>query len=276
MNSNLIDLIKSYAKQIEVDFNLIWQIYIIVYNNVNEYLGKAQPININNKLYCNILLHQSIIEGLTSDDIEKLNLSKNVILHELYHCKEIAITSSFLNWEKLYFHQTTDTTKLLLMDIAYNQWSEYYAYFHSSKMNHRDIKLSKYLSCVNSSLEALHIILIENPNMNDIQIPYYFIDNITDFIHTCVMLAAHYNATYDDKYIKVLKYIQRSSTYGKYYSYLKDIICYMDDLYNTYPQWVSELSFMELGRKLLSFIKIHSLTFSTDDLSDNFLVKIDA
>jgi hypothetical protein len=47
----------------------------------------------------------------------------------------------------------------------------------------------------------------------------------------------------------------------------------MRNLYEAYPNWLSEEAYIELGRKLFSFIKIHNLWFATDDLSDNFILK---
>ena len=45
-------------------------------------------------------------------------------------------------------------------------------------------------------------------------------------------------------------------------------------LYKTYPNWISEQNFIELGNKLMSFIKIFSLWFPVDCLSKNFVLKM--
>ena len=49
-------------------------------------------------------------------------------MHELFHCKEISITSSYIDYNKLYFKEQFVTTRELLFDTAVQQWGEYYAH----------------------------------------------------------------------------------------------------------------------------------------------------
>jgi len=270
-NNIIIDIIKTFSKQINLDFDLICRIHIIVLDKSIEWMGKVNPVVYNDTLCFELFLQYDLLNDIISLDNDKTYKQKNIILHELFHCKEMSITSSHVNWKKLYFHPPIDTTKLLLFDTAIHQWSEYYAYYNSSQYYSRDINILKYLFDIEVTTGALHLLLIEQSTMNDIQINNDTMDNITKFIHNFIMFIANYNSTKDVKCQKVLEYIKCSSIYHKYYPYFTDLIYYMDTLYNTYPEWVSESAFIEIGYKLFSFIQINHITYSTNDLSDNFI-----
>lgn len=45
----------------------------------------------------------------------------------------------------------------------------------------------------------------------------------------------------------------------------------MDTLYQTYPNWISEEQFLTIGKELFSIIHDYNMTYSTSDLSDNFI-----
>ena len=227
----------------------------------------------NSCIFFELLFQQSLLDDLASTDADKINLAQNIVIHELFHCKEFFIASQHVNWQNLYESSHITTTKTLLLNTAFQQWSEYYAYYHSSKTYTRNIKLSHYISKADVSLELLHNEFTQKPYITDIQIPSSFITNITDFIHRCVMFVAHYNSTNHKKYQMELGYIHKSNRYNRYYPYLIDLACYMDNLYSTYPKWVSETAYIELGRKLFGFIAIHNLAFVTEDLSDNFRLR---
>lgn len=271
---NVINYIKVYAKQIDLDFNLIYRIQLVIHDKGCVYEGKINPITINDTLHFELFIQQNVLNNLLSENADKVIFSQNVIQHELYHCKEMSITSAYIDWHTLYFLSTMTTTKSLLLDTAVHQWSEYYAYYNSSKNYERDIKIIDYMSSANASLKVLYNKLIENPNMSEIQIINSFITNIISFIHISITLIAHYNSTHSKKYMKELDYIRRSTQYSEYYSYLKDLSYYMHSLYITYPKWVSEDAFVELAYKLFSFIHINNLTYSTKDLLDNFMFKL--
>ncbi|MBR5596657.1 MAG: hypothetical protein IKW30_04530 [Lachnospiraceae bacterium] len=272
-NISVNQLIKNYCQHINLDFNFINRIYIITSNTCNNWLGTVEPIKINNNLYLDLKLHQCVIDDLNSENNIKFQIAHSIIMHELYHCKEMTITSSYLEWQKLYFHESIRTTKLLFLDTAFHQWSEYYAYYNSSKINKRKIKLSEKLSSANASLKVSYN-HIKETKCENMQLLKTFIDSLIDFISVIIMFSAHYNSTHDKKYIRELRYIQRSSLYSEYYPYIVDIISYMDVLYNTYPKWITMDNFIELGHKLFSFMKINHIYFATNDISDNFEIKI--
>lgn len=273
-NENALNIIKGFSQKIGLDFDLIKRIQIVIYDKSYAYMGKINPITINREMFFELILQQAVLNDLLSEDENKIKVSQNIILHELFHCKEMITTSLYVDFHKLYFHTPITTTRLLLLDTAVQQWSEYYAYYHSSKTYERDIIISDYISSANASLKVLHDKLIETHNMSEIQILYSFITNLIDFIHICIILIANYNATYNKKYKKEFDSIKRSGIYGTYYPYLKDLLHYMNDLLTSYPKWVSESAFIELGYKLFSFIHINKLTFTTNDLSDNFMLKL--
>lgn len=264
----ITNIIKNCSSDIEFDFNTINNILINIHSTTNYYYGKVVPLFNNDGLQFELLLHHNIINDLISDDKDNVQHSHSVIYHELYHCKEIAITSQYINCGKAYLDETMSTTKMLLFSTAVKQWSEYYAYYNSSQIRGRDIKLSNYICAAEAAVNVLHSKLLE---VSDIQMPLFFINDIVKFIQICVMLSAHYNSTHEKRYKNEVDYLKRSSIYNKYYPYLIDLVYVMQELYTAYPNWVSEKTFMELGYKLFSFIKINGITYSTDDLSDNFI-----
>lgn len=271
-NNIIIEYMKKLSKQVDFEFELIQRIHIAVYDKSIAWQGKVNPIDDNKNLYFELLFQQNVIDDLISENKDKIQLSESIIIHELFHCKEMTITSSYMDYNKLYFNTQFETTRELLFNTAVHQWSEYYAYYNSTKRNERNIKLSSYLSSVEAILCVLYNKLAEESDaIADIQLPYNFITDMISFIHRSVMLIACYNSTKSRKYQRELEYVERSSLYQKYYPYLKELSFYMDSLYITYPNWVSEKTFMELGYKLFSFIKINGITYSTDDLSDNFI-----
>ena len=153
----VINLIKAYAKQMNLDFNLIQRIQVVVHDKKHSYEGKINPISINDDLYFELLLQQNVLDDLLSEDENKVMLSQNIIQHELCHCKEMSITSIYIDWHTLYLHDTMTTTKLLLFDTAVRQWSEYFAYYNSSKIYERDINITDDMSSANASLKVLII-----------------------------------------------------------------------------------------------------------------------
>lgn len=62
-----------------------------------------------------------------------------------------------------------------------------------------------------------------------------------------------------------------SKLYLSHYNFILKIIPYMDTLYQAYPDWVSEEKFLMIGKKLFSIIHNFNITYSTSDLSDNFV-----
>ncbi len=272
--ATITNIIKSVSSQIDFNFNLIHRINITIYDKSKEYEGIVKILNINDTLAFEIFFQQNVLNDLLSDNEDKILFAKSIIQHEIFHCKEMSITSLHLDWKSLYFHKPISTTKLLLLDEAYHQWSEYYAYYNSAKTYKKDINLSDYISKSDAALTTLEKYLSTNSNIKDIQINYSFLSDITKFISECIMLIAHYNSTNCKKYETELNYYSKSSLYKNYYPYLKDLCHYMNTLYLTFPSWISEAAFIELGYKLFSFIRIHNLTYSTEDLSDNFVLKM--
>lgn len=271
INNDIIKILEQYSNEINFDYKLIYRIHIIAYDKLNEWNGKVELLNVNNNLCFELLLQQNVIDNLSSTNNELVMESLSVIFHELYHCKEMYVVSQNTQWENIYFHAPIDTTKLLLLQIGSHQWSEYYAYYNSSKIYQRKIDLVHKLTDAMGSAIVLYNTL-DKSDILDVQMQLNDIHNFEQFIHYCVMLVAHYNSTHGKLYQKELNFIKGVSICEAYYPYLMDISSHLDSLYATFPYWVSEYSFIELGCKLLSFIRIHGLTFSTQDYSDNFIL----
>lgn len=271
MNNKITEYITKLSHQVDLKFDLIQRICIVTYEKSMEWYGKVNPVVYDGKLYYELLLQQNIIDDLLSENEDSIQISESIIMHELFHCKEISITSSYIDYNKLYFKEQFVTTRELLFDTAVQQWGEYYAHYNSAPKYERNIKISNKFSSIEAALCILYEELSKSSNIIDIQLPDSFITSMIQFIHISIMFVAHYNSTKNKKYQKELEYIERSSLYQKYFKYLKELSCYMDALYMTYPKWVSEKAFMELGYKLFSFIEINGITYSTNDLSDNFI-----
>lgn len=274
--NDFVSTVKTLAEHIGLDFSAINRIHVAIYESLTAWKGKVDTVNINGKLCFEIFFQQHVIYDydydLDSDNTDKKLLAKSIILHELFHCKEMLTTSLCTDWENLYFHKPINTTRLWLFDSAIHMWGEYYAYFNSSKYYERNVNLIDVLSTSNAELKVLHNEFSKTPVIDNIQIPTSFMRHIDAFIHRCIMLVAYYNSTHKRKYLKEFKHIENSPIYQNYHPYLKDLSHYMDFLYITYPNWISESAFVELGRKLFSFIRINSLTYYTTDLSDNFIL----
>ena len=57
----------------------------------------------------------------------------------------------------------------------------------------------------------------------------------------------------------------------KYFHYLYDTL---KVLIKYYPSWLSENQYIKLGKSLMKILEIYGITYSTDDLSDNFIFKL--
>lgn len=62
--------------------------------------------------------------------------------------------------------------------------------------------------------------------------------------------------------------------YKKIYTYIKRILPWLYDFYAQYPSNISESKLLEYGKVLYSIIHQYKLNFSTEDLSDNFILTV--
>ena len=100
--------------------------------------------------------------------------------------------------------------------------------------------------------------------------PEVVYDAILEFISYTIKLSARYNQSSDNLFILSLESI--SIVYKEHYDYIFEIISYMDELYKNYPNWVSNEKFLEIGKTLFGIIHKYNIDYSTNDLSDNFIL----
>lgn len=253
-----------------INFDDITKIHITICNKNNDWLGKVIPKSSNDKLTFELFIHQSIINDLQTAKDDKYNFAKSVIFHELYHINEMLITNKIIDIVALHDIKR-DCTKSLLTNLGYLQWSEYYAHHNSSKHFKPSIHIAKHIEQAEVSLT----ILKETAEKENIATMFEFMyNNIEKFISSSVILAANYNCSHDSSYLKIIRRYEYSNLYAPFYNHINEIINYMDSLYNSYPEWINENVFLEVGEKLFSIIHSFNMTYSTNDLSDNFIFKL--
>lgn len=244
---------------------------ISIYDTENpSFLGQVIPSTENGRMIYNLLFHSSIVDELSSADCDKINHAIAVIKHELFHIKEMIITNRKFSFFPIYKNQA-DSTRSLLIKLGYMQWSEYYAHFHSYKYHQSQTAIHKEIEQSEVSLTVLRDNTIKE---NSATMYEFLYNNIHDFIAKAIILSAHYNNKHDKKCLAHLIRYHNSKLYKPFYDYIYMLIPYMESLYLSYPNWVSDSSFLDIGKQLFSIINYFNITYSTDDLSDNFIFKL--
>lgn len=269
--TDIINTIISEAKTYEdfkgVPLENIAKVHITVIDNNVEWLGKIIPNSSNNDIYFELFLQNSVIDDLLSSDSSKSLLAKTIILHELYHLKEITFTNKFLDIMHIY-NIVKDCTRSMFIYLGYTQWSEYYSHYNSAKYYYSLPELS---DCINQSEISLTVLKQTLDNESQIQLPEFMYNNIKSFIAKVIKFAAIYNQSKDDSLLESIKKYKYGKLYLPHYNFILKIISYMDTLYQTYPNWISEEQFLTIGKELFSIIHDYNMTYSTSDLSDNFI-----
>lgn len=268
---DIINTIISEAKTYEdfkgVPLENIIKIHITVRDDNIEWLGKIIPSSSNNDIDFELFLQNSVINDLLSNDSRKSLFAKSIILHELYHLKEITFTNKFFNIMPIY-NIVKDCTRSMFIYLGYTQWSEYYSHYNSTKYYYSLPELS---NCINQSEISLTVLKQALDNESQVQLPEFMYNNIKSFIAKAIKFSAIYNQSRDDSLLESIKKYKYGKLYLSHYYFILKIIPYMDTLYQTYPNWISEEQFLTIGKKLFSIIHDYNITYSTSDLSDNFI-----
>lgn len=222
------------------------------------FTARNNPVN-TNPITFNILLYKTIVEYISIPN-KNYNFAKAVILHEIFHCKEISITSQIIG-NKYYFLQT-DSTYLFILRIGIQQWSEYYAHFNSSIYHRTNPKLNENAKNVDIYLTVFSE-KIHNEN-NMLQMPEIFLYKIEDFICSVIIAVAQNNRLGNEDLN--VKNIHLNN-------YILDIAIYMNQKYLKYPTWVSINDFINIGKKLIGLLHYYHIGYTTKDMSDNFIFK---
>lgn len=273
--NNLVNTIQSILNdaQSQDDFldyplTVISKIHITIIDRVGDWEAKITPIVLHGKLNFELYIKSNIVEYLNSKDIEQNKYGKSIIFHELYHVKEFLITNHAIPLMPIY-DIIRNSTHSMLLYLGYIQWTEYYAHFNSTKYyqpTSDDIRESAELIA-----EILSTIKMGIDTYAEYQLPEGLFKGINLFISQTVILSARYNQTHDKSYMIQPQSIKSATDFKKQYNYINQIILYMDNLYQTYPAWISEEKFLEIGKTLFSIIHEYGITYSTPDLSDNFI-----
>lgn len=268
---DIINTIISEAKTYEdfkgVPLENIIKVHITVRDDNIEWLGKIIPSSSNNDIDFELFLQNSVINDLLSNDSSKSLFAKSIILHELYHLKEITFTDKFLNIMPIY-NIVKDCTRSMFIYLGYTQWSEYYSHYNSSKYYYSLPELS---DCINQSEISLTVLKQTLDNESQVQLSEFMYNNIKSFIAKAIKFSAIYNQSRDDSLLESIKIYKYEKLYLPHYNFILKIIPYMDTLYQTYPNWISEEQFLTIGKELFSIIHDYNMTYSTSDLSDNFI-----
>lgn len=264
-----IEELKNIA-QTNCDFNNlsfkdINKIEIVIPNS--DFCGKVDPFYINNSLLFDFMFDQDVINNLQAPNIRTRDKATSIVMHELYHYKEITITANNTNYHNLIFDNNYSNTYTMVLSLGYKQWSEYYAYYNSSKYYQRNIIFDNVIRQSCATLQSMHNILYKN---DIVQMPFQLYLNVKNFICNAIMFVAQYNYCLNSEYLKLIQKYQNDIYYSKHYEYIITLIEYMSNLYDSYPNWVSESKFIQIGKFLLNIFQRYNITYSTNDLSDNF------
>lgn len=266
LNSIILEA-KSYNDFKDVSFDNITKIHLTIMDYNIEWLGMTVPNITNNNLVFELFVQDTIIDGLLSKDEDKYMPSKSVILHELYHIKEMTNTNNIINIMPVY-NIKKNCIRSMLINLGYRQWTEYYAHYNSAKYYYSLPKLS---DCINQSEISLTVLKQTLDNESQVQLPEFMYNNIKSFIAKVIKFAAIYNQSKDDSLLESIKKYKYGKLYLPHYNFILKIIPYMDTLYQTYPNWISEEQLLTIGKELFSIIHDYNMTYSTSDLSDNFI-----
>ena len=197
--------------------------------------------------------------------------AKSIVQHEICHCIEIKqlYDSNCLGINNpLNDNFRINTTYNFLYSEAVNIWSEFFACYHNRKFNEwheypnaeDDIKqLNKWLSATKYYLDKHEEIQLCEDMLKFLHTFWYHMVSLI-----AVHLHNHENILIADYKNTEYKYIPQ------YFEYIYQ--CFRSKL-ESYPAWLSEDSYINLGKALIKILELNHIGFSTDDLSDNFIFK---
>ncbi len=259
----------SLINELSFNENDIKQIHII--HNKPSY-GTTIPIVEDGKLQFIIELSDDILIYIsnTQNSLEKLK-SKSVFQHEICHCIEIKnlFDKSILNVPKLFDDKIPiNTTYNFIYSEAVNIWSEFFACYHNRIYNEwheiPDVKLDikQLLKWIDATIYLL------NDNV-DIRLCEDMMKFMHEFwYHMVSLIAIH---LHNNKNLLIDDYLTSGNpTITKYFHYIYN---YLKTNIEFYPHWLSEDNYIKFGKALMKILELNGITYSTNDLSDNFIFK---
>lgn len=246
---------------------LINELHIIKYDDSLGFYGKVNPIIVNNTLKFNIIYTDIVITWFYNKNSNKYIYAKSIIYHELYHLKEMCYTSKNVPQSILFLDENMSTHDVILC-FALHQWSEYYAYRYSSKINTESFNLK------NNIIDAYANLSVCSDHAKDnttVSIPPEMEEKISKFISKCIREIAFYHETGDIKFIDQIN--QYKDSYPNEYNYFIFLEKLLLQKWSEYESKISKEWLLDFGKSLYYIYKLYHLDFSTDDLSDNFIFK---
>ena len=259
----------NFISELNFDSDNIDSIYIM--HNKTSYGTNKHYIK-ENKIYFIIELLDEIIPFVsnTQNSLDTFK-AKSIVQHEICHCiemKQLYDSHCLREENPLNENFRINTTYNFLYEQAVNIWSEFFACCHNRKINdwhecpnvEDDLKqLDKWISATKFYLEKHEDIkLCEDMLYFLHSFWYHMISVIAVYLHNheSILIANYENTEYE--------YVSQYFTY--IYQRFKHAL-------ETYPGWVSEDGYISLGKSLMKMLEFNQITYSSDDLSDNFIFK---
>lgn len=278
-----IKKVKSYKKYFKTiltawidetgfDKNLIHSIIFVA--NKSSY-GMTSPNIVNGMIDFIIEISDDIVPYIyeVQDTTEKFQ-AKSVFQHEIFHCKEILyLYENRLLSEPNPFSNnfSIETTYNFLYERSIKLWSEFYACYENHKINpwHEIPNLIIDVKELDKWIKSITILL--NEKYDDIKLTKETINALYTLWYHMISLMAVYMQNKEPLLLKEFQDCYLDYPYTK--EYFKSIYDYLSNMIANYPNWISEDNYIEFGKKLLSIFEINGITYTTDDLSDNFIFK---
>lgn len=275
---HLIKDIKMYYKSILIGFiketNFPFEsIDAITFEpNMTNY-GYVETIN-NKDIKFKIHLDDSILPDLSlNPNSTETFMTKSVVQHEIFHCMEIKYL-----YDEHILHSPNPldnnfeitTTYNFLYDEAVKLWSEIYAVYNNRKINviHEvpDVRLD--IQSVQLWLSKISENALKRTDKK-IKLPLETLAVLHEFwYHLVSMIALHIES---NDQILIDDYKNSNNIISSYFCFVYDYIKINID---AYPIWLNEENYIKFGKCLMSIISYYGLNFSTEDLSDHFVLEL--
>lgn len=275
---HLIKDIKMYYKSILIRFiketNFPFEsIDTITFKpNMTNY-GYVETVDNDKDIKFNIYVDDSILPDLSlNPNSTETFMAKSVVQHEIFHCMEIKYL-----YDEHILHSPNPldnnfeitTTYNFLYDEAVKLWSEIYAVY-----NNRKINVMHEVPDVRSDIQSVQLWLLklaENTlkrSDKKIKLPLEALKVLHEFwYHLVSMIALHIES---NDQILIDDYKNSNDIISSYFDF---VYSYIKINIDAYPIWLNEENYIKFGKCLMSIISYYGLKFSTEDLSDNFMLE---
>lgn len=267
-------IFQKFISEINIDIECINSISVMPIADKASY-GVTRHFIKDGDIYFNIEISDDVLIYIKyiQDSTEAFK-AKSVFQHELFHCVEIKYLYENKKLKSPYplednFEITT--TYNFLYDESVKLWSEFYAFY-----NNRSINWWHEVPDIRIDIKEIHKWLLAtrevamNKKSSEVKMCADMFNSLHEFWYNMISLSALHmqsgeNILINDYLKAEIPYIQ--IYFQTIYDYLKTNITF-------YPMWLSEENYIKLGRMLMLITRFYGLDFSTEDLSDNFVLKI--